>query len=217
MENDTIKQLTALVKQNADPEMSGLSQLGIISIRNLNSILETTLNNEISDYQAALIFLTSFTSLINSIDILAGKFEPIKHYIDSHISHLSSKDSIALLSQAYLYHLRLVKTIKFKIITNLITANCFVINYNLSVVPTELHSTVQRFINSINDSLKIASRDEDYQLLNHIFVLFSDLQSIYNNSKDDLPPNTTMISNMPDVTTAFENMKFLRRSDLNVG
>ncbi|CAB4252059.1 hypothetical protein, no similarity [Maudiozyma barnettii] len=216
MENNTIQQLAALVKQTTDPEMSGLSQLGILAIRNLNSILDTTLHKEILDYQSALTFLNNHTTLINSINILAGKFEPIKHYLDAHISLLTFNDSISLLSQAYLYQLKLIKSIKFKIVTNLITANCFIINFNLSEVPTNLHSTIHKFISAIQNSLQIATRDEDYQLLNHIFVLFTDLQDVYDNSKGNIP-TSTMISTMPGMVAAFESMKFLQRPDLNVG
>lgn len=209
MPDNTIDELTVLIKQDKDPKIYGLSQLGIVSIKGLIKLQQSTSATNVADYTTAINVLSNHESTINTLDILSWKFEPIKQYLDINAAQLAHKDSLILLSQAYLYHLKLIRSIRFHIVANLITANCFIINYNLSSVPRDLHATIHSFINSIHESLSIASSTQNNKLLNHIFLLFNDLQCVYDQTRD-ISPIASMISNVPEMNTAFETMKLLQ-------
>lgn len=209
MSENTIDELSVLIKQDKDPKIHGLSQLGIVSIKGLIKLQQSTSATGVSDYATAITVLSNHESTINTLDILSWKFEPIKQYLDTNGTQLSQNDSLMLFSQAYLYHLKLIRSIRFNIVSNLITANCFIINYNLSSVPRDLHITIHSFINSIHESLLIASDTQNNKLLNHIFLLFNDLQYVYDQTRDTRPV-AGMISRIPEMNTAFETMKLLQ-------
>ncbi|KAG0668587.1 hypothetical protein C6P45_004558 [Maudiozyma exigua] len=209
MSQSTIDELSILIKQDTDPKIHGLSQLGIVSIKGLIKLQQSTSSQDVSDYASAINAVSNYESTTNTLATLSWKFEPIKQYLDSNAKQLSHNDTLMLLSQAYLYHLKFIRSIKFNIVSNLITANCFIINYNLSSVPRDLHTTIHGFINSIQESLAIASSTQNYKLLNHIFLLFNDLQYVYDHTKDTRPI-TGMISRIPEMNSAFETMRLLQ-------
>ena len=137
MSQSTIDELSILIKQDTDPKIHGLSQLGIVSIKGLIKLQQSTSSQDVSDYASAINAVSNYESTTNTLATLSWKFEPIKQYLDSNAKQLSHNDTLMLLSQAYLYHLKFIRSIKFNIVSNLITANCFIINYKLSSVPRD--------------------------------------------------------------------------------
>lgn len=204
----TLEKLTHQVNASRNSKAQRLCKKSLFIINDLYQLAYGKLSLDIINYNIALNVLQSHRIHIAKLNTVSIEMLPIRKFLEKNQVKIT-RDSVSLLFQLYLFQLKLVKSIKFKLIANLIVANCLIIQFNLSsTIPIDLQPVMKNFMIVLQDTIKIAKRDENFPILNHAFLLFKDMQYVYENKK--LVKNN-VVSMIPDLSNAFENIKILQR------